>query len=279
MVQERQTRVTENKEDRPLNANVRWEPHTRSMAVVEGPRTETEETQGPQGGAVGRVVGVWNQCRGLGCQIQPAEELEGMMLGEGGGGLGVRGDASHRGGSDIENAPLPVPTVVDASSVGSVCAPMLEARESCGYNTQTTFSTQRPLTVTFAGVVPQPISSDPSVTTVVSVGNYCIVGGVSQSSEGGTQQFQTSAPGGPGVTIDYAAPSLFSATCRSRGLPGSGSTAPLNSQSVGLPLSQGVDGVQYRQYGVPRSRHAQGACTLVYRRRPAADSTSDTTIC
>ena len=63
--------------------------------------------------------------------------------------------------------------------------------------------------MTFAGVVPQPTSSDPSVSTVVSVGNYGIVGGVSQSSGGETQQFQTSVQGGPGVTIDYADPSLL----------------------------------------------------------------------
>ena len=154
------------------------------------------------------------------------------------------------GGSGIVSAPLPVPTVVDASSVGSVCASSLEERESCGSNTQTTFSTQHPRTVMFARVVPQPTSSDPSVSTVVSVG---IVGGVSQSSGGGTQQFQTSIPGGPGVTINYAATSLFSATCRSWvgiGLPGSGNPAPVDSQSAWslgpyTPLSQGVGGVQY----------------------------------
>ena len=40
------------------------------------------------------------------------------MFGEG-GGLEVRVNGSHCGGSGIESAPLPVPTVVDASSVGS----------------------------------------------------------------------------------------------------------------------------------------------------------------
>ena len=185
MVQKGQTRVAENQEERALNANVRWEPHTRSMAVVEGPGTETEDTQwssgrgsGASGGSLEPMLGTWLP------NPTSRREIEGMVLGEGGGGLGVRGDGSHCGRSGIESAPLPVPTVVDVSSVGSVRAPRLEARDSCGSNTKTTFSTERPRTVTFAGVVPQPTSSDPSLSTVVSVGNYGIVGGGSEFRRG-----------------------------------------------------------------------------------------------
>ena len=123
------------------------------MAVVEGPGTETEKTQWSSGRGSGASGWSFEPMSGTWLPNPTSRrEIEGMMLGEGGGGLGMRGDGSHCGGSGIESAPLPVPTVVDASSVRSVRAPRLEARESCGSNTQTTFSTQRPRTVTFAGV-------------------------------------------------------------------------------------------------------------------------------
>ena len=106
------------------------------MVVVEGLGAEIEETQlssggGSEvsGGSLEPMSGTWLP------NPSSRKEIEGMLLGEVGGGLGVKGDGSHREGSDIENAPLPIPTVVDTSSVKSEHAPMLEARESCSSNT------------------------------------------------------------------------------------------------------------------------------------------------